>query len=280
MATVLDIPDDLIKDIQGQIDDYVLGIKPGGRKWMNHHTLYAHSSEGGMGMINLKNFIPALKTSWVRQYVIDKLDDHWADLVDSYLGITRENRDTILDYGPEKFNRIIKANLPGISSIFSGYKKVKNLFPTEPETMDNAWIMQNAFYNLNFHRKNPDNKSTIHLTPGFYGIPERYHTLKVIDFFPGGIFISKENLEEKIEKRMVALSYTNLKSHIKSKIGHQKKYQAIPLKCVQKKGTHPTIKSLMVSIKKGSGVYRKILNRGEKNTDINNPTAWRKKTKG
>ena len=37
-------------------------------------------------------------------YVIDKLDDHWADLVDSRLGITREDRDTILDYGPEKFN--------------------------------------------------------------------------------------------------------------------------------------------------------------------------------
>ena len=93
MATVLDIPDDLVKEIQGQIDDYVLGIKPGGRKWMNQHTLYSHSSEGGMGMINLKNFIPALKTSWIRRYVIDKLDDHWADLVDSHLGIARENRD-------------------------------------------------------------------------------------------------------------------------------------------------------------------------------------------
>ena len=174
---------------------YVLGIKPGGRKWMNQHTLYSHSSEGGMGMINLKNFIPALKTSWVRRYVIDKLDDHWADLVDSHLGIARENRDKILDYGPEKFNPIIKANLPGISSIFSAYKKVKNLFPTEPETMDNSWILQNVFYNMNFNRKNPDNNSTVHLTPGFYGIPERYHTLSVIDLFPRGTFISKENLE-------------------------------------------------------------------------------------
>ena len=36
----------------------------------------------------------------------------------------------------------------------------------------------------------------------------------------------------------------------------------------------------MESIKKGSGKYRKILARGEKNPDINNPTAWKKKTKG
>ena len=81
-------------------------------------------------MINLKNFISALKTSWIRRYVIDQLDDHWADLA-------KENRDKILDYGPEKFDSIIKANLPGISSIFTAYKKVKNLFPTDPETMDN-----------------------------------------------------------------------------------------------------------------------------------------------
>ena len=44
VATVLDIPTDMVKDIQGQIDDYVLGVKPGGRKWMNNPTLYSHSS--------------------------------------------------------------------------------------------------------------------------------------------------------------------------------------------------------------------------------------------
>ena len=189
---------------------------------MNQHTLYSHSSEGGIGMINLKNFISALKTSWIRRYVIDKLDDHWADLVDTHLGIDAENRDKILDYGPEKFNAIIKAKLPGISSIFTAYKKVKNLFPTGPETMDNSWILQNIFYNTNFNRKNPDNNATVHLTPGFYGIPERYHTLNVTDLFPRGTFISKENLEQKIESRMVPLSYNNLKNHVKSKIGQHK----------------------------------------------------------
>ena len=110
MATVLDIPDYLVKEIQGQIDDYVLGIKPGGWKWMNQHTLYSHSSEGGIGMINLKNFISALKTSWIRRYVIDKLDDHWADLVDTHLGIDTENRDKILDYGPENATPVLKQN--------------------------------------------------------------------------------------------------------------------------------------------------------------------------
>ena len=76
---------------------------------MNYHTLYSHSSEGGIGMINLTNFISTLKKSWIRRYVIDKLDENWANLVDTHLGIYMENRDKILDYGPEKFNSIIKA---------------------------------------------------------------------------------------------------------------------------------------------------------------------------
>ena len=172
---------------------------------------------------------------------------------------------------------IIKAKLTGISSFFNAYKKVKTLFPTEPETIDNSWILQNIFYNGNFNRKNPNNNTTVHLTPGFYGIPERNHTLTVLDFFPRGIFISKESLEEKIESRLVQLSYNSLKTHIKSKIGQHKKYQAIPLRCNQRKGTHPTIKSLMTKNKSGSGIYRRILSRGDKQSDINNPTSWGKK---
>ena len=99
----------------------------------------------------------------------------------------------------------------------------------------------------------------------------------MLDFFPRGIFISKESLEEKIESRLVQLSYNSLKTHIKSKLGQQKKYQAIPLRCNQRKGTHPTIRSLMTKNKSGSGIYRRILSRGDTKSDINNLTSWREK---
>ena len=94
-----------------------------------------------MGMINLVNFISALKTSWIRRYLIDKLDDHWADLVDNHLGIIIMERDKILDYGPEKFNTIIKARLPGISSIFQAYKKVKTL----SQLSQNPWTTHGCY---------------------------------------------------------------------------------------------------------------------------------------
>ena len=133
---------------------------------------------------------------------------------------------------------------------------------------------------MNFSRKNPDNNGTVHLTPGFYGIPERFHTLSVTDLFPRGTFISKENLEQKTETRMVALSYNNLKNHVKSKIGQHKKYQAIPLKCIQRKGSHPTIRSLMLKNKKGSGIYRRIPTRGGRKPRYKQPYCMeREKTK-
>ena len=62
-------------------------------------------------MINLENFTTALKTIWVRRYAIDKLDDHWGDLLDTQMGIDMEGRDKILEYGPAQFLKIIQKNL-------------------------------------------------------------------------------------------------------------------------------------------------------------------------
>ena len=107
-------------------------------------------------MINLESFFSALKTSWVRRYVIDKLDDRWADMVDSHLGINMLERDIVLDYGPEKFKKSIQAGLQGISSIFQAYKKVKTLFPTDPDSMDNhGWHRM-----LCITRISPENNKT------------------------------------------------------------------------------------------------------------------------
>ena len=55
-------------------------------------------------------------------------------------------------------------------------------------------------------------------------------------------------------------------------------YDAIPkLSLPQKIHTHSTIGSLMSSIKKGSGAYRKIISRAHKITDVHNPSKWKAK---
>ena len=74
------------------------------------------------------------------------------------------------------------------------------------------------------------------------------------------------------------MQYNNLKAHIKDKVGQNKHYNAIPkMKLPQKEQTHSTVKSLMKGVKRDSGVYRKIIARSHKPTDIHIPSKWRAK---
>ena len=60
---VLDIPPDLIKTIQTFIDEFEMGIKRGGGHWIAKETLYTHAKKGGIGMIDLNEFITSIKCS-------------------------------------------------------------------------------------------------------------------------------------------------------------------------------------------------------------------------
>ena len=158
VATVLEMDEKTLDSIQEIINSFVLNIKPGGRHWISKDLLYEPTKNGGFGIINLKDFTKAIKCSWIKRYTIDKLDDHWADLLDTLLDKTPDTRAEILNYGPERFNQLIKLNLPGLSQIFEAYKSVKTKFPTQPESLDNSWLCQNIFFNPTFTRKIPNKK--------------------------------------------------------------------------------------------------------------------------
>ena len=144
--------------------------------------------------------------------------------------------------------------------------------------MDNTWLNQCAFYNTNITRRQPNNKGTTYLTPTFYGIPDKYHTLKLKDFFSSGVFLSHQDLNNTTKTMVQTMKYHNIKSHIKDHIGPNKKYDAIVKeKLPQKKYTHSNTLDLMMSIKKGSGMYRKTIERANPIQCIHNPHKWRKK---
>ena len=60
-------------------------------------------------MIRLESFMKVIKVSWIKRYSVDRIDDHWADMIDTFLKITPDTRHTIHDFGTERFNKIIKA---------------------------------------------------------------------------------------------------------------------------------------------------------------------------
>ena len=146
-------------------------------------------------MIDIQEFVTSIKCSWVKRYTLGRLDDHWADMLDLNFNLTIDTRHTLLEYGPEHFNIIIKLNLPGISSLFSSYKKLKFLFPSDPSSMDNTWLTQPVFFNYNFTRTVPNSKKLAYLKPTFYGISDTFHKLTVEQMYPGGAFIGKPSLK-------------------------------------------------------------------------------------
>ena len=90
------------------IDEFVMGLKRGGRQWIAKDTLYTHPKKGGIGMIDINEFISSIKCSWMKRYAIGRLDDHWADMLNTRFNLTADTKHQILEYGPEPFNQIIK----------------------------------------------------------------------------------------------------------------------------------------------------------------------------
>ena len=74
------------------------------------------------------------------------------------------------------------------------------------------------------------------------------------------------------------MQYDNLRAHVKTKIGTNRFYDAVPLmNQPPQKNTHSNITSLMQSIKQGSGKYRSILQKKLVQKDLHSPANWRSK---
>ena len=278
ISTVLTPNAATIADLQTIINNFVMGIESHNKHWINKDIIYTSTSKGGLGMIRLESFMKSIKVSWIKRYCIDKIDDNWADIIDTFFKLTPDTRHTIQSFGPERFNKIIKSDIPVISSLFSAYKSFQHNFPTKPSSLDNSWLNQCAFYNMNITRKQINSTKRIFLTPTIYGIPDTYHTLTLKDLFPRGAFITHASLNQLTNSTIINMQYQNLKSHIKAHIGPNKKYNAIALeKLPQKKYTYSTASELFRSIQRGSRPYRKIIERNIIIPDIHNPLKWKRK---
>ena len=56
-------------------------------------------------MIKLDDFTLAIKVAWLRRYAILQTDDHWADILDTHLGLSPETRTQVFKFDPERFNK-------------------------------------------------------------------------------------------------------------------------------------------------------------------------------
>ena len=92
-----------MNDIYNMLNHFLehneLNISPK-KKWIPEDVMYAHTKEGGLNMVNIRDFFQALKINWIRRYT-QGIDDHWADLLDEQLGCDINSRDKLLNMGAE-----------------------------------------------------------------------------------------------------------------------------------------------------------------------------------
>merc|ERR1712074_295561 len=125
-----------------------------------------------------------------------------------------DTRTDIFKFGPERFNKLIKLNLPAISGIMAAYKIFAQQFPNTIESNDNTWLHQPVFYNNNFTSKYPGKcKQTIQLTPTFYGLEDRFHTLSVMDLYDSLSFKTNEQIELTTGIKFTTIQYASLKGN-------------------------------------------------------------------
>ena len=86
-------------------------IPLGKGNWINQDILYAPKSEGGFNFIDARSFFLSLKISWIKRYATDRLDDHWADIIDRKLKLSKGNRAQILTWGTEALTCMINKKL-------------------------------------------------------------------------------------------------------------------------------------------------------------------------
>jgi hypothetical protein len=72
LGAILQPTEEQIIRIQSQIDNFVLGGIPWSKK-----TLYDPPADSGLGLINVNNFITALRCSWFKRIFTEGVNDNW-----------------------------------------------------------------------------------------------------------------------------------------------------------------------------------------------------------
>ena len=89
--------------------------------------LFTPTNDDGLGRFYAELFFNSLKISLVKWFCIDLIDAHWCNLLDRELNTNKLNCSNICQWGTEKFEAIIKQNLPCISSFFRQWVKFKTV---------------------------------------------------------------------------------------------------------------------------------------------------------
>ena len=109
--------------------------------------MYAPKSEGGFNFIDASSFFRSLKVSWIKRYATDGLDNHWADIIDRELEISKGRRMQILTWGTEALTCMINNKFPYIEGFFKAWVDFKTSYHFRPAKTHSYLLHSPVFFN-------------------------------------------------------------------------------------------------------------------------------------
>ena len=83
----------------------------------------------------------------LKRYVTDRLDDHWADIIDRELKLTKRTKSHILTWGLEALTCMISKKFPCIKGFFKAWMDFKTSFHFRPVDTHNNLLHSPIFFN-------------------------------------------------------------------------------------------------------------------------------------
>ena len=150
VASVLDPSASTYDNIKRMLRSFVntgSTLTLGKENWIHQDILYAPKSEEGLNFINARSFFKSLQISWIKRYATDRLDDHWADIIDRELKLSKGRRAQILTWGTEALTYMINNKFPCIEGFFKAWVDFKTSYHFRPAKTQNNLLHSLMFFN-------------------------------------------------------------------------------------------------------------------------------------
>ena len=100
-----------------------------------------------MNFLDAWNFFKSLKVTWIKKNAAYRLDNHWADIIDRELKLTKRTRAQILTWGPEALACMLSNKFPCIKGFFKVWLDFKTSIHFRPTDPHNNLLHSPIFFN-------------------------------------------------------------------------------------------------------------------------------------
>jgi hypothetical protein len=238
LGSILNPSVEQINTLQNKMDKYCLGNLRIAKK-----KLYSPVSEGGLGLVSIRDFLTSLQCSWIK-----RITQHWGD--NWRYDIKRNCYGNVLIADESTF---IAADSPILYNICTSFGKFKNEFYKKDRNYCKAFVFKNKM----FKRSRNDNGI---LCENFFGRNNSYETfckiakLKFEDFFELNTPKSLDNLNLEFGLNFTLVTYMRL---------HEAFQFFVVSKRIDQPAPSVSLEKFVKSFIKGSKPFRKILRHAE-----------------